>query len=130
MRSLNKAMLIGNVGRDPEIQTTASGAKVAHVSLATSRRVQLDHGYEERTQWHRLTLWDKLAQLAEEYVRKGDRLFVEGRIEYSSFEKNGTPIPTVEIVVNELIMLGAPGARPAEPEQRPRQQCRGRGGAR
>lgn len=109
MRSMNKAILLGNVGRDPEIRTTESGKKVANVSLATSRRIQLEQGYEERTEWHRLTLWDRLAQLAEEYVRKGDRLFVEGRIEYSSFEKNGNLIPTTEIVVDELILLGAPG---------------------
>ena len=106
-RNVNKVILLGNAGRDPDIQTTASGVKVAHLSLATSRRVPRDGQFEERTEWHRLTLWDRLAQLAEEYVRKGDRLYVEGRIEYGSFEKNGVTIPTAEVVVGELVLLGA-----------------------
>lgn len=112
-RSINKIILVGNAGRDPDVQTTASGTKVAHLSLATSRRVPRDNGFEERTEWHRLTLWDGLAQLAEEYVRKGDRLYVEGRMEYDSFEKNGVTIPTAEIHVRELVMLGAPSSRSA-----------------
>ena len=107
-RSINKVILVGNVGRDPDIQTTNGGTKVAHLSLATSRRVPRNGGFEDRTEWHRLTLWDRLAQIAEEYVRKGDRLYIEGRIEYDSFEKNGVTIPTAEVQVRELVMLGAP----------------------
>ncbi len=107
-RSINKVILVGNIGRDPDVQTTSGGAKVAHVSLATSRRVPRNGTYEERTEWHRLTMWDRLAQLAEDYVRKGDRVYVEGRIEYDSFEKNGVTIPTVEVSVRELVLLGAP----------------------
>jgi single-strand DNA-binding protein len=110
-RSINKVILVGNVGRDPDVQTTAAGTKVAHMSLATSRRIPRDNGFEERTEWHRLTLWDGLAQLAEEYVRKGDRLYVEGRMEYDSFEKNGVTVPTAEVLVRELVMLGSAGAR-------------------
>jgi single-strand DNA-binding protein len=113
-RSVNKVILVGNVGRDPDIQTTAGGAKVAHLSLATSRRIPRDGGAEERTDWHRLTLWDRLAQLAEEYIRKGDRLYVEGRMEYDSYEKNGTTVYTSEVQVRELVLLGSPngsGAR-------------------
>lgn len=108
-RSINKLILVGNVGRDPDIQTTGSGTKVAHFSLATSRRIPRNGGVEERTEWHRLTLWDRLAELAEEYVRKGDRLYIEGRMEYGSFEKNGVTVPTAEVYVNELILLGAAG---------------------
>ena len=110
-RSINKIILVGNVGRDPDIQTTASGTRVAHLSLATSRRIPRENGYEDRTEWHRLTLWDGLAQLAEEYVRKGDRLYVEGRMEYDSYEKNGVTIPTAEVHVRELVMLGSASAR-------------------
>ena len=113
-RSVNKVILVGNIGRDPDIQTTASGAKVAHVSLATSRRFPRDGALEERTAWHRLTLWDRLAQLAEDYVRKGDRVYVEGRIEYDSFERNGVTIPTTEVHVHELILLGPPSGRASE----------------
>ena len=107
-RSVNKVILVGNIGRDPDIQTTNGGTKVAHVSLATSRRVPRNGSYEDRTEWHRLTLWDRLAQLAEDYVRKGDRVYVEGRMEYDSFEKNGVTIPTAQINVREIVMLGAP----------------------
>jgi single-strand DNA-binding protein len=107
-RSVNKVILVGNAGRDPDVQTTAAGTKVAHLSLATSRRVPRNGGYEERTEWHRLTLWDRLAELAENYVRKGDRLYVEGRIEYDSYEKNGVTIPTAEVAVRELVLLGSP----------------------
>jgi len=118
-RSINKVILVGNAGRDPDVHTTAGGTRVAHVSLATSRRLQREGGLEERTEWHRLTLWDRLAQLAEEYVRKGDRLYIEGRIEYGSFEKNGVTVPTAEIRVSELVLLGPPGktsAADAEPD--------------
>jgi single-strand DNA-binding protein len=107
-RSINKVILVGNVGRDPDVQTTNGGTKVAHLSIATSRRVPRNNNtFEERTDWHRLTLWDKLAQVAEDYVRKGDRVYVEGRMEYDSFEKNGVTIPTAEVIVRELVMLGA-----------------------
>ncbi len=115
-RSVNKIILVGNTGRDPDVQTTAGGKKVAHVSLATTRRYPRNGGYEERTEWHRLTLWDKLAQLAEEYVRKGDRLYIEGRMEYDTYEKNGVTIPTAQVYVRELVMLGSPAGR-AVPEQ-------------
>ncbi len=109
-RSINKIILVGHVGRDPDVQTTASGTRVAHFSLATSRRIPRDNGrFEERTDWHRLTLWNRLAEIAEEYVRKGDRLYIEGRISYDSFEKNGVTVPTAEVHVRELVMLG--GAR-------------------
>ncbi|MGH7476574.1 MAG: single-stranded DNA-binding protein [Longimicrobiales bacterium] len=107
-RSINKIILVGNVGRDPDVQTTGGGIRVAHLSLATSRRVPRNGKVEERTEWHRLTLWDRLAQVAEEHVRKGDRLYVEGRMEYDSYERNGVTIPTAEITVRELVMLGSP----------------------
>jgi single-strand DNA-binding protein len=117
-RNVNKVILLGNAGRDPDVQTTTSGAKVAHVSLATSRRFPRDGGYEERTEWHRLTLWDRLAQLAEDHVRKGDRLYVEGRLEYGSFERNGVTIPTTEVVVGDLVLLGtSPGAGSTVPDE-------------
>jgi single-strand DNA-binding protein len=116
-RSVNKVILVGNAGRDPDVQTTSTGTKVAHLSLATSRRVPRNNGFEERTDWHRLTLWDRLAQLAEEYVRKGDRLYIEGRVEYGSFEKNGVTIPTAEVRVQEMVLLGPPSGRAAEAEE-------------
>ena len=113
-RCVNKIVLIGNVGRDPDVQTTAAGTRVAHFSLATSRRVPRNGDFEERTEWHRLTLWDRLAQLAEDFIRKGDRLYVEGRMEYDSYERNGVTIPTAEIAVREIVLLGSPRVAASE----------------
>ena len=110
-RSINKIILVGNVGRDPDIQTTQAGTKVAHLSLATSRRIPRNGAVEERTDWHRLTVWDRLAELVEDYVRNGDRLYVEGRMEYDSFERDGVTVPTAEVQVRELVMLGSPSNR-------------------
>jgi len=113
-RSLNKVMLIGNVGSDPEIRMTLSGSKVAKLSLATNRTYQDRSGeQQERTDWHRLTFFGKLAEIVEEFVSKGHKLFVEGRIEYSQTQddKGGTRYWT-DVVVNEMVMLGgseAPG---------------------
>ncbi len=108
-RSLNKVMLIGNVGSDPEIRTTPSGARVAKVSLATNRSFQDRSGQQqERTEWHRLTFFGRLVDIVEQWVNKGHRLYVEGRIEYSQTQddKGGTRYWT-DIVVNEMVMLGS-----------------------
>jgi single-strand DNA-binding protein len=105
-RSVNKIILVGNIGQDPDIQETGSGTKVAHLSLATNRRSS-NNGDEpvERTDWHRLTLWNRLAQFTEDYVHKGDRVYVEGRLEYDSYERDGVTIPTADVVVRELVLL-------------------------
>lgn len=106
-RSLNKASLIGNVGSDPEISTVGSGTRIAKVSLATNRTWKDSAGREqEKTEWHRLTFWEGLAEIVEKYVRKGDRLYVEGRIEYSQTEDNGVTRYWTDIVVREMVMLG------------------------
>lgn len=113
-RSLNKVMLIGNLGSDPEIRTTSSGTMVAKVSLATNRTFQDRTGQQqERTEWHRLTFFGRLAEIVEQYVSKGDRLYVEGRIEYSQTEdeQGGTRYWT-DIVVNDMVMLGTGRAAP------------------
>jgi single-strand DNA-binding protein len=109
-RSINKITLIGNVGRDPDIQQTKSGTKVAHFSLATNRRAPSGSDEEERTDWHRLTLWNRQAQFAEDYIRTGDRVYVEGRLEYDSYERDGVVIPTAEINVREVVLLNSKNA--------------------
>jgi single-strand DNA-binding protein len=117
-RSVNKITLIGNVGRDPDIQQTKSGTKVAHFSIATNRRAPAGSEQEERTDWHRLTLWSKQAQFAEDYIRTGDRIYVEGRLEYDSYERDGVVIPTAEVHVNEVVLLTSKGREmPDEIEQ-------------
>lgn len=107
-RSLNKILLIGNVGNEPEIRTTQSGVRVAKVSLATNRTWTDRAGtVQEKTEWHRLNFWDKLADIVEQYVRKGDRLFVEGRVEYSTTDDgNGNTKYFTDIRVTEMVMLG------------------------
>jgi single-strand DNA-binding protein len=110
-RSLNKAMLIGNLGSDPEIRTTGSGSRVANFSLATSRRWNDRNGQQqEKTEWHRVVAWDKpfnLVDVIEKYVKKGDRLYVEGEIEYRSYEdKDGVTKYITEIRARDILMLG------------------------
>ena len=106
-RSLNKIMLIGNVGDDPDVRTTSSGTPVAKMSLATSRQwTNKDGSKQEKTEWHRLTVWGKLADVVERYVKKGDRLYVEGRIEYSESESDGQKKYWTNVNVLEMVMLG------------------------
>lgn len=107
-RSVNKIILVGNVGQDPDMQQTQNGKKVAHLSLATNRPTTSEDGERsERTDWHRLTLWNRLAQFAEDYVGKGDRVYVEGRLEYDSYERDGVTIPTADVTVRELVLLSS-----------------------
>lgn len=109
-RSLNKVHLIGNVGNPPDVRTTAGGSRVAKVSLATSRQFKDRAGnQQEKTQWHRLTFFGKLADVVEQWVGKGDRLYVEGRLEYSTTQDDqGNTRYWTDIIVSELIMLGSP----------------------
>jgi len=112
-RSLNKAVLIGNVGADPEVRTTAGGTRVATFSLATSRRWTTRNGREhEKTEWHRVVAWDRLAEDVERFVRKGDRVYAEGRLEYRSWQDaSGRTRYATEIIAQELIPLGSPAER-------------------
>ena len=119
-RSLNKATLIGNLGNDPEVRATNGGNRVATFSLATSRAWTDGTGAkQEKTEWHRCVVWNtktsQLADIVEKYVKKGDKIYVEGRIEYRQWQdKENVTRYTTEINVRELLMLGAPsgsGAR-------------------
>jgi single-strand DNA-binding protein len=108
--SLNKVMLIGNVGNEPEIRATSGGTRVAKISLATNRSWPDRSGQQqEKTEWHRLTFFGRLVDVVEQWVKKGDRLYVEGRIEYSQTEGEGGPKYWTDIVVNEMVMLGSGG---------------------
>jgi single-strand DNA-binding protein len=113
-RSLNKVILIGNLGNDPEVRSTSGGNRVATFSLATSRSWNDAAGSkQEKTEWHRCVVWNtkssQLADIVERYVKKGDKIYVEGRIEYRQWQdKEGQTRYSTEINVRELIMLGAP----------------------
>jgi len=106
---VNKAILVGNLGGDPEIRTIPSGEKVANVSLATNESWTNKEGEKvERTEWHRLVVWRKLAEVMETYCKKGDKVYIEGKITTRSWEdQNQVKRYTTEIVVNALQMLGS-----------------------
>ena len=109
MASVNKVILIGNCGRDPEIRYLPSGQAVANVSVATSSRRKDKNTGEtiEDTQWHRVTFYDRLAEIAGEYVRKGRPIYVEGRLKYGKYtDQAGVEKNTVDIVATELQLLG------------------------
>lgn len=119
-RSLNKVILIGNLGADPEVRSTANGGRVANLSLATSRRWKGRSGeMEEKTEWHRIVLWNNkgsnLADLAERYCKKGDKVYVEGSIEYRSWQdREGQTRYTTEIVAREMLLLSGRGGDAGE----------------
>ncbi|MBC7620431.1 MAG: single-stranded DNA-binding protein [Candidatus Saccharibacteria bacterium] len=109
MASVNKVILMGNCGRDPEIRYLPSGQAVANVSVATSsRRKDKNTGESiESTEWHRVTFYDRLAEIAGEYVKKGRPIYVEGRIKYGKYtDQSGVEKNTVDIIATELQLLG------------------------
>jgi single-strand DNA-binding protein len=117
-RSLNKASLIGNVGQEPELRTTASGVRVANFSLATSRSWNGPSGdKQEKTEWHKCVVWNSqrgtsggLVEVVEKYVHKGEKLYIEGRIEYRQYQdKDGQTRYVTEINVRDLLLLGGRG---------------------
>ena len=116
-RSLNKVTLIGNLGNDPEIRTTTGGNKVAQFSLATTRQWNSASGEkQEKTEWHKCVAWNQgtrgtgLADIIEKYVHKGDKLYVEGRLEYRQYEdKEKQTRYVTEINVREILLIGGKG---------------------
>ncbi|MEJ2672537.1 MAG: single-stranded DNA-binding protein [Deltaproteobacteria bacterium] len=111
MAGVNKVILIGNLGADPEVRYTASGTAVCKFSLATSRRFTGRDGQkQEKTEWHRIVAWAKLAEICGQYLSKGRQVMIEGRIEYGSYEKDGVKHYTTDIVAENMQMLGSPGS--------------------
>ena len=120
-RGVNKVILIGNLGGDPEVRYTPNGAAVVNVNLATNESWtdRNTNERQERTEWHRLVLWSKLAEIAGQYLRKGSKVYVEGRLQTRSWDdQSGQKRYTTEVVVNDMQMLdgrgeaGGPGAGP------------------
>lgn len=104
-RSVNRIILVGHAGSEPDVRQTSTGSTVAHVSLATNRTYNRDGELQQRTDWHRLTFWNQSAEAIEKYLRKGNRLFVEGRIEYGSYDRDGVTVPTTDVIVHDFVFL-------------------------
>jgi single-strand DNA-binding protein len=107
-KSLNKVLLIGNLGKDPEVRYTGSGVPVATFSIATNESWQdQDGNTQERTEWHNIVAWRKLAEICHQYLRKGKKVYIEGRIQTRSYDDKNTGAKKyiTEIVANSMIML-------------------------
>lgn len=124
MASINKVILIGTAGRDPEIRYSQSGKAVGNLSIATSQKRKDKATGEsiEETQWHRLKFFDKLAEIVGEYVKKGSTIYVEGQIKYGKFtNKDGMEISTVDIVCDEMTILSRSKDQKDQPAVKPKQ---------
>jgi single-strand DNA-binding protein len=131
MASVNKVIIMGNCGRNPELRYTTDGKAVANISIATtSKRKDKNTGESiEDTQWHRIQFFDRLAEIVGEYVKKGAPLYVEGRLKYGKYtDKDGIERNTVDIIATEMQLLGSresgasPGSSPSQnnaPQSRP-----------
>ena len=115
MASVNKVILVGNLGGDPEVRYTPSGAAVVNFSLATAENWKdKDGNKQEKTEWHKVVAWGKLAEICGEYLHKGKQVYIEGRIQTDQWEdKEGNKRYTTKVIANTMQMLGAKGDRPA-----------------
>ena len=126
-KSVNKVILIGNLGKDPEIRTTPSGTPVAKFTLATNDRYKDKEGqWQDRTEWHNIVAWQRMAEIVGEYVKKGSKIYIEGRLQTSSWDdkESGQKKYRTEVIANDLVLLGGRGEG-ADSESAPR----GRGAA-
>jgi len=117
--SVNKAIILGNLGQDPEIRSTSGGQMVANLSVATNRSYTDRSGQrQEQTEWHKIVAWGRLAEICEQYLKKGDQVYIEGRLQTRSWEdQSGTKKYTTEIVAQEMTMLGGRGGAPGDDSQ-------------
>jgi single-strand DNA-binding protein len=111
-KSVNKVILLGNLGKDPEMKVTPAGKPVAKFSLATNERYKdKDGNWQDRTEWHNIVLWERLAEIAGEYLKKGSKVYIEGRIRTDSWDDKQTNQKKymTNIIANELVLLGGRG---------------------
>ena len=132
MASVNRVFLLGNCGRDPEVRYLPSGMAIANISIATSSKRKDKNTGEtiEETQWHRVQFFDKLAEIVGEYVRKGSQIYVEGRLKYGSYDKDGVKHNTCDIVADSMQLLGGrveSAAQAAPPRQAAPKAAQGSG---
>ena len=111
-KSINKVILIGNLGKDPEVKYTPQGTPVAKITLATNERFKGKDGqWQDRTEWHNVVLWQRLAEIAGEYLKKGGKVYIEGRLQTRSWDDKQTNQKRymTEVVANDLVLLGGRG---------------------
>lgn len=122
-RGVNKVILVGNVGQDPETRYMPNGSAVTNLSLATSEMWKDKNTGEsqERTEWHRVVFYNRLAEIVAEYVRKGSKLYVEGQLRTRSWEQDGIKRYATEIIANEMQMLDGRGGEERPAPQQPQQ---------
>jgi len=111
-KSVNKVILVGNLGKDPEVKYTPSGTPVAKLALATNERYKDKDGqWQDRTEWHNVVLWQRLAEIAGEYLKKGSKVYIEGKLQTRSWDDKQTNQKRymTEVVVNDLVLLGGRG---------------------
>ena len=115
-RGVNKVILVGNLGNDPEVRYMPNGNAVANISLATSDswKDKTSGEQQERTEWHRVVFFNRLAEIVEQYVKKGSKLYVEGRLQTRSWEQDGVKRYSTEIVASEMQMLDSRGSQGAD----------------
>ena len=117
-RGINKVILVGNLGRDPEVRYTPDGRAIANVTVATtdSWKDKQTGEQQERTEWHRIVFFSRLAEIVGEYLRKGSQVYIEGRLRTNKWQdQNGQDRYTTEIVANDMQMLGSRGKAPDAP---------------
>lgn len=110
-KSINKVILVGNVGKDPEVKYTPSGVPLAKFSLATNERFKDKSGeWQDRTEWHNVLAWQHLAEIVGEFVQKGSKLYIEGKLQSSTWEdrNSGDKKHRTEIVARDIVLLGSP----------------------
>jgi single-strand DNA-binding protein len=113
-RSLNRVQLIGHLGKDPEVKYTPQGTPVAKITIATNERFKDKGGeWQDRTEWHNVVLWSRMAEIAGEYLKKGKQVFIEGRLQTRSWDdkQTGQKKYMTEIVASDMILLGGGGGR-------------------
>lgn len=119
-KSINKCILLGNLTQDPEIRTTNNGTTVATVKMATNERFKGSDGqWQDRPEYHTVVVWQKLADVAAAYLKKGSKCYVEGRIQTRSWEKDGVKRFTTEIVASDLVLLGGAPQNGTERAEQP-----------
>jgi single-strand DNA-binding protein len=109
-KSVNKVILIGNLTRDPEVKYTPQGTAVAKIGIATNERFKDKEGqWQDRPEYHNIVAWQRLAEIAGEYLKKGSKVYIEGRLQTSSWEKDGQKHYKTEVVAGDLVLLGGRG---------------------